>query len=247
MDNNNKKYVILNTSLKELNNIKNKSYNILPNNIKEHFITLFLYGSYVYHTNNKNSDKDIIVITNNNIDFSKYPNNIYELRIDNFDFQILTDSTFKNMIYDHHIIALESMYMDPIYFYDYNLFYHNYKNLFILDRWKLRKAISTIVNNFYAKCHKKLIVEKDYDLYRAKKSMFHCLRLYQFGINILTDRWNPHSCSDLYNEVMKEENNSWEILKEKYKPKINELMSEFVKLCPKPISSFKDEIYFRLY
>ena len=41
---------------------------LLPAHIREHYILSFDHGSYVYGTNSENSDRDIIVIVDDNID-----------------------------------------------------------------------------------------------------------------------------------------------------------------------------------
>jgi hypothetical protein len=224
-----------------------------------HIICNFMHGSSVYKIKpTEYSDLDFITIVDDNIDLSEYPNKICELKdtldlkefpgsvtyegeslnrdsID-FDTQYINESTFIDMVKKHHIIALESLWM-PENCYKGKFDYIKY---FTLDKWRLRQVISGIVNNSWAKCHKKLTVEKDYDFYRAIKSLFHCLRLYTFGIQIARDgKITDYTAANHYWEDLWDKDivpsHKWEDYKAMYQPQLNALRSEFVKYCPKPI------------
>ena len=131
----------------------------LPEYIRQHYILSFMYGSYVYGTNTDKSDKDIIVIVDDNIELENSVNGIKEIfvtdGITEYDFQIINNNTFKKMLYEHHIIAVESLFMSSDMYSSIELFNSLYAKYFILDKWKLRQVISKIVGNSYAKCHKK--------------------------------------------------------------------------------------------
>ena len=213
----------------------------VPLDIREHYILSFMHGSYVYGTNNEKSDKDIIVIVDDDIKLNADYNGIEELHVFNgsdidFDYQIINNNTFKKMLYEHHIIALEGLFMKSSMYDSFEKFNSLYANYFVLDKWKLRKVISSIVNNSYAKCHKKLIIEKDYDLYRAQKSIFHCIRLYMFAIQIVEyGKIYDYAEANPYWVKIQMKGNNWDEYKKEYKPIINSLRSKLVKLCPKPI------------
>lgn len=215
----------------------------LPLDIREHYILSFMHGSYVYGTNNEKSDKDIIIIVDDNIDLKvDYSTGIKEFHVFNddeakaLDLQVINNNTFKKMLYEHHIIALESLFMKSDMYDSFEKFNSLYANYFVLDKWKLRKVISSIVNNSYAKCHKKLIIEKDYDLYRAQKSIFHCIRLYMFGIQIVEyGKIYDYAEANPFWIKIQMKGNNWDEYKKEYKPIINSLRSKLVKLCPKPI------------
>lgn len=208
---------------------------LLPAYIREHYILSFDHGSYVYGTNSENSDRDTIVIVDDNIDLSDSVNGILEIEQKPYDFQIINEYTFIKMIYDHHIIAVESMFMQCEHYSDYELFKKKYSPCFILDKWKLRQVVSAIVGNSYAKCHKKLVVKEDYDLYRAQKSIFHCIRLYMFAIQLAaTGKIYDYSESNEYWYEIKTLGSDWIGYKSKYKPLLNKLRSTLVTYCPKP-------------
>jgi pentatricopeptide repeat protein len=72
------------------------------------------------------------------------------------------------------------------------------------------------------------------------KSLFHCLRLLVFGIQIATyGKITDYSEANHYWEDMWDKNivpsHKWEDYKAMYQPELNRLKSEFIKLCPKPM------------
>lgn len=152
------------------------------------------------------------------------------------DFEFVTESTFLNMIDNNDIVALEAILLPSGFWFGLHRKFKEYKDRFVLDRWKLRTSISSICSNSWVKCKKKLTVEKDYNLRVAQKSLWHSLRLYMYGIQIATDgkmtKWD--CANDLWNEIENAEDKSWDYYKEKYQPMFNSLRSELVKLCDRP-------------
>lgn len=208
--------------------------------LMQNVIISFYYGSTVYNTITEQSDTDIVcIVTDDCDDFSNDYNNIWQYHDNNVDYQFINESKWNNMIQNYHIIVLESLSLPDKFIIKGDL--TKYKLHFsTIDLWKLRQTISTIAENAYAKCHKKLIIEKDFDLYRAKKSLFHSMRVLDFGKQIAENGKiiNFESCNKLWNEIYKMDTDKWEDYKSKYKPLLNKMRSEFVKLCPKPIQTF---------
>ncbi len=216
-------------------------------NLQSHIICSFPYGSTVYGIKpTEYSDVDIVAIVDDSVDFSACYNEIYEEKHTEtikgknviVDTQYIKECNFINMVKNHHIIALESLWLPKKMITGT----YDYAKYFQLDKWKLRITISSIVSNAWSKCHKKLTVEKDYDFYRALKSLFHCLRLLDFGIQIATygkivDFTSAnHYWNDLWdNDIVP--SHKWEDYKKLYQPQLNELRSKFVALCPKPITN----------
>lgn len=202
-------------------------------------ILRFPYGSSVYDTTTDLSDNDIICIVTDNNDFSEYPNEIYGIKEGSNDYQFITEKTWLKMIEKHHIIALESMFL-PIYFFQTDEDYtkmQEYRKNFIMDKWKIRQVISGICSNAWAKAHKKMTVEKDLDIYRGKKSLFHSLRLFDFGKQLGRDGKisNYSSANSLWRKIYEDPSEDWNHYKEIYKPICNKMRSEFVEYCSKPI------------
>ncbi len=210
-------------------------FNLLSDNT----ILSFYHGSTVYGTITEHSDIDIVCIVKDNIwnEWNKLYNNIFQYKDDeNREYQFIEENKWLDMIKNHHIIALEGLSLPDNFIIKGNIV--KYRKLFKLDKWKLRQTISSIAENAYAKCHKKLTVEKDFDLYRAKKSIFHSLRILDFGKQIAKyGRIIDYgSMNYLWDIIYKMETDKWEDYKKRFKPLLNTMRSEFVKLCPKPIN-----------
>lgn len=209
------------------------------NLLNDNTILSFYHGSTVYGTITEHSDIDIVCIVKDNIwnEWNKLYNNIFQYKDDeNREYQFIEENKWLDMIKNHHIIALEGLSLPDNFIIKGDIV--KYRKLFKLDKWKLRQTISSIAENAYAKCHKKLTVEKDFDLYRAKKSIFHSLRILDFGKQIAKyGRIIDYgSMNYLWDIIYKMETDKWEDYKKRFKPLLNTMRSEFVKLCPKPIN-----------
>lgn len=186
----------------------------LPKEIKEEVLHVFPYGSKVYGTATEKSDDDLIVIVKSEEDLT------YGIHNDEFDIHVYSDKTFRDLIQKHHIAALECIFSNETE-YEFNL-----------DMEQLRRSISAIVSNSFVKCKKKLLEGPDYNPYIAKKSMFHSIRILQFGIQIakygrIVDF---SSANNYYDVVMNMED--WETIKDTFQPIANKLKSEFKKIAP---------------
>lgn len=209
------------------------------NLLNDNTILSFYHGSTVYGTITEHSDIDIVCIVKDNIwnEWNKLYNNIFQYKDDeNREYQFIEENKWLDMIKNHHIIALEGLSLLDNFIIKGDIV--KYRKLFKLDKWKLRQTISSITENAYAKCHKKLTVEKDFDLYRAKKSIFHSLRILDFGKQIAKYGRiiDYDSMNYLWDIIYKMETDKWEDYKKRFKPLLNTMRSEFVKLCPKPIN-----------
>lgn len=206
--------------------------------LMENTILSFYHGSTVYGTLTEHSDTDIVCIVKNNMwdGWEYYYNNIFQYKDNNIEYQFIEENKWIEMIKNHHIIALEGLSLPDNFIIKGDIV--TYRKLFKLDKWKLRQTVSAIAENAYAKCHKKLTVEKDYDLYRAKKSIFHSLRILDYGKQIAEfGRIVDYKSSNyLWDIIYNMKTTKWEDYKDRFKPLINKKRSEFVKLCPKPVN-----------
>ena len=151
--------------------------------LNEHILLQYHYGSVVYGTMTDKSDVDIICVVDDVIDLSDAVNGMWEFHVgDNLDFQFVNLKRWMEMVANHHIWWLECYGLDRQYIIKGNP--EDYMQYFKLDKWKLRQVISQIASNAWAKADKNMTVEKDYDLYRGQKSLFHSLRIMKFGIQI---------------------------------------------------------------
>jgi HD superfamily phosphohydrolase len=154
------------------------------------------------------------------------------------DFHIMTDYEYQRLLDECSDMAL-SMYFQrepimkcPV---EYNL-----------DLPTLRKSFSSKANNSFVKFKKKLIVEKDYDVRAAIKSLFHSIRILDFGAKIANPDYDDSTCEiNTYNQdlmgeniewiedVFRETNNNWEEIHKVFKPVYNTYATEFKKVAPK--------------
>lgn len=188
-------------------------------------LACYLYGSKIYCTVTPKSDTDYIYILPDGI----MEEDEYQEHDDIGDITYYSESKWLKMIHEHHITALECIFsfqrQGKI----------NYANYFKLDLTQLRKSISATCSNSWVKAKKKMTVEKDYDLYKAKKSLFHAIRIYHFGSQIA-----QYGCilqytalKTLWDEIYNDKSTDYNHYKEKYQPIFNDFRSEFVKLAPK--------------
>lgn len=220
-------------------------------------LLIFEHGSTVYGTNNENSDMDlVIVVPDKYFDFLKnYPNCTYQFNPREFgsningyrnygyympDFEYITESTYIELIKNFNIMAIESLFLSRK-----NIVqgkpskYLCYANL--NDKWGIRQAFSGTASNSWAKAHKKMTVEKDFDMYTGQKSLFHSLRILDFANQICENGKiiDYSSMNSYWKDIYNENEPSWEKYKEKYKSVYNNLRSKLAELAPKPIENNK--------
>ncbi len=195
----------------------------------------FYYGTFV----EGKSDYDFICITDDEQFILENSPNPYQGEAIHFDvlsnqndphidLHIYTMVGFKQMVDQQDIRFIEALY-NPI-------LEGGEKIKFVLDKQKLRSSLSSKCSNSWIKAKKKLTIEKDYNPYIAQKSLFHCLRMYDFGVQ-LGDRgvikdWNKKA---LYDEIMDlpEDKDAWHIWDAQFRPRKNALATEFKKFLPK--------------
>lgn len=182
--------------------------------------SVFLRGSYIYGTENKNSDYDFIGIS----DVSN------EYQNDDWDLTVYTEDEFIKEIYKHNIAVLECLWSsDPL---DKRPI--DYSKYFKLNKPILRKVISQKANHSWVKAKKKIKLE-DEDTLIGLKSLFHSFRIIDFGIQIATKGKiiDYSSMNDVYHILMAETNQSWDYWEKKFKKLHNNQMSVFRSVCPK--------------
>jgi hypothetical protein len=208
------------------------------NELKEKYeaLAVFPYGSSVYK-NKTPEDFDFIIVTDRPYFQEQFEKNNVKYEISNY-----SKEEFLQRLKEHEISVLECLYIDHKDKYLDNSLRKEIES-FTLDKEKLRESCSQKSSNSYVKAKKKLIVEEDFNLSVSYKSLWHSLRILDFGMQIAkTNRINPESCNDLYDNVIKDYlmmNNDWSKLHEKYKPIHNSIASEFKQICPKKIHKYK--------
>lgn len=193
---------------------------------------VFVYGSSVYGLPNP-QDIDLIVVKN--------ADGGYQTTIDivgiKYDVSVYDKETFERELFNNHEISfLECLFLprDKIIYVN-QLWWKYIKDTFVLHKDILRRSISAKASNSYVKAKKKLTVEKDYDLYKGKKSLYHAMRIVKFGSQIaIYGKIVDYSvCNYLYYDIMSAYLDTWEKLEKEFKPVYNSICSEFRKVAPK--------------
>ena len=169
----------------------------------EYAICTFPYGSRIYGTNSQESDFDYIYVVDdksveelddqyvfhsdydpvNYVFHSDYDpvNKVYVDYFHEINISIYGKTKFQQMCDDHHISALECIFL-PDNMIKNQITDHKFK--FELNLQQLRKSISEKASHSWVKAKKKFEVESDRNIYIGKKSLFHSIRIIDFGIQI---------------------------------------------------------------
>ena len=198
------------------------------------------YGSCVYKTTTELSDIDRLIIVEDGLfNEDDYVNKTYQTintkNTPNIDEQYIQISTWKQMIENYDIRAIESLWLPNENIYCGSSINIPFKDIFVLDLEKLRRCISAICSNAWVKSKKKFQYNTPDNDYKAKKSLFHVFRLFMFGIQIAKygKIINYQEANYLWEEIYNTKTNDWTYYKEKYQPLRNKLHSQFVELTDK--------------
>jgi predicted nucleotidyltransferase len=184
-------------------------------------VILLPYGSRVYGTNKEDSDYDYIAIIPSN----RFADTGTEYRKNDVNIHMYNRHDFQDQLNRHKIHTLEAAYLpdSPVL--------KEFK--FSLDLTKLRHELSQKSSHSFVKAKKKIEVERDY--YIGWKSLFHSLRILDFGIQIATHGKikDYGSANHFWTDIRDAQQYNWEFFKEKYQPIYNDLATQFRKLAPK--------------
>ena len=184
-------------------------------------VLIIPYGSRVYGTHNDNSDYDYMAI----VPANRRANTGEEYRKNVTNVHIYNRYDFQQQLEQHKIHALEGYYLpDALIKSQFN---------FKLDLGKLRHELSAKSSHSFVKSKKKIEVEKDY--YIGWKSLFHSLRILNFGIQIATfGKIKDYGAINQYwFDIRDAQQYNWDYFKQKYQPIYNQLATEFRKAAPK--------------
>ena len=205
-------------------------------------LSIFPYGSRVYGTNSDKSDYDYIAVFKDGTvkdDFSleKYVFKDQILSTDNctdkfisYNIHTYNYSTFVKLIEKHKISALECIFLPKE-----KLLCDRKKFNFTLNITTLRSSISEKASHSWVKAKKKFEVEKDKNIYIAKKSLFHSFRIIDFGKQIAKNGQiaDYSSMNNLWFDILNNESEDWKDYFNLYKIKHNESLTEFREMAPK--------------
>lgn len=177
---------------------------------------VYLYGSRVYGTAEEQSDYDFIVVASS-------LNEATEIRKKNFNIHIHTPDKFRKDLFDHDIKSFECIFA-PDFARLQEKVQYNDKN-FILKPKQLKYKLMSQSFWSFKKAKKNI---NGVDDYIGLKSLFHSLRILDFGIQILKYGTikDFSSANWIWNEI-KDSEEDWEVLKERYLPIKVKMEKEF--------------------
>jgi hypothetical protein len=183
----------------------------------EKVLNVIEFGSTVYGNTTSKSDKDYIIITTDDVEQM-------DIETDKIDLHFYPISCWEQMCAIHDIRCIEA------YFTDNKHYLKGERDDMALDYRLIRIEISRVASNSWVKCKKKLTIEEDYNPYIAKKSLFHSLRILEFGRQIMKFGFiYDFKRANIYFDEIMSYNDDWEELKEKYQPIYNDLKTQFKK------------------
>lgn len=185
-------------------------------------VGVYPFGSFTYDTTTDKSDADFVVIVDSDgVDHVQY-------ETPQLDIHILSINHYKKLLDNHDIMALEVFY-NP-----YAL--KKFKVDFKPNLAKLRHSISAVVSNSWVKAKKKVELENE-DSWVGYKSLFHSMRILDFGIQIARDGaiLNYASVSPLLFQIlgMVRANRPFSEIMAHFKPIQNANLTLFRQLAPK--------------
>lgn len=186
-------------------------------------LNIYQYGSRVYGCNNQNQNFDYIIIVKE--DILEQHINIGEIEA-----TIYGENEFQKMIDEHEISVLECLFLPQEF-----IVKQTKKFNFNLNLKKLRESLSKKSSNSWVKANKKFSIEKDFNPYIAKKSLFHSFRILNFGIQIAQygKIINYQEINNLLYEILDNPSEEWIDYKNKYQNSYNQLRSKFREICQK--------------
>ena len=180
----------------------------------EKALNIYEYGSIVYGTYVEGkSDRDYIVIVPDD-----YKIDVDQIENNNCHYNIFHKQDWQEKLNNNEVDAME------IYFLPYK---HVIKETVYfeakIEPSKIREQFSRTASNSWVKCKKKLIVEDSFNPRVGKKSLWHSLRIIEFGTQILlTGKINNYGCMNhLYDSIVNNPHNNWEYYQHHYQPIYN--------------------------
>jgi predicted nucleotidyltransferase len=193
--------------------------------VDKEVLNIYPYGSRVYGTHSENSDYDFIIVMNKDVQEFSLTSNDGTINV-----HLYSPDGFIEQLKGHKISALECFYLPKE-----QVLREQLRFFFPLNKETLRSSISEKASHSWVKAKKKLEVEKDKNVYIAKKSLFHSFRIIDFGKQIAQHNKivDYASCNSLWEEIRDNPSEDWDTYKEKYHELHNTKMSEFRNLAPK--------------
>lgn len=192
-------------------------------------LNIYPYGSRVYGVADEQSDTDLILVS----DFSHEQET--QCSLCGTDLTIWTAAEFQRLLDAHEPSALECHFLPD------EMAIRSREFAFQLDLEKLRRAFSEKSSNSWVKAKKKIEVHGEWRI--GLKSLFHSMRLLEFGIQIAREgRITDYGAANEYWRTIRNQQmglagfirnfTSWYDYKEYWQPKYNKLRSDFRVAAP---------------
>jgi len=192
---------------------------------KDSYYALYPFGSRVYGTARSDSDWDYVAI--------KDQVRLGEMNKGLINIRYLTPNHFQRLLDEHHIMALECYHLPS----DKVLIQPDVPWKFKLDKARLRHSLSEKSSHSWVKAKKKFVspYDREKELERGKKSLWHSIRIISFGIQIATSRsiFRYSEVNHLFKEIMDDLSEDWQHYEEKWKPVRNSMLTNFREVAPK--------------
>ena len=169
----------------------------------EKALNIYEYGSIVYGTYLEGtSDRDYIVIVPDD-----YVIDVEQIEHDNCHYNIFHATTWQEKLNNNEVDAMEIYFMPKRHVVKETVYFKTN-----IVHSKIREQFSRTASNSWVKCKKKLIVEDSFNPRVGKKSLWHSLRIIEFGTQILlTGKINDYSCMNhLYDAIVNNKRDDWE-------------------------------------
>lgn len=201
---------------------------------------VFQYGSHIYGTNTSKSDEDFIVVGGyspvehheDNKNIRVFPLQDFIVFLEMHEPVAFECVSVLKMNNNRYVRVIDSKFSNII-----DKFYNTTLNLI-----KLRKAFSQKASNSIVKAKKKCLLE-DEDYYIGMKSLFHSIRLMDFGTQIAKNKYitDFKSMSYVWHDILNKQNDfksvktedEWKELIEPWKKLYNKKHSEFKSVTSK--------------
>jgi predicted nucleotidyltransferase len=188
--------------------------------VSERLLNIYLYGSYVYGTNDDQSDIDYIFV----VDHQKEKES--QTFAGRFNITSYPAEYFQVLLDNHSVSVLECFFLPD----KSKIELYNFQ--FNLNKAKLRESFSAKSSNSWVKAKKKIDLHQEYRV--GMKSLFHSLRILNFGIQIAqAGRIVAYNGANRYwNKMVEQDFKKWQPYKDYWQGEYNRLKSEFRKICP---------------
>lgn len=186
----------------------------------EKALNIYEYGSIVYGTYVEGqSDRDYIVIVPNDYHIDED-----QIELNNCHYNIFHESTWQGKLNNNEVDAIEVYFMPKRHVVKETVYFKTE-----IVHSKIREQFSKTASNSWVKCKKKLIVEESFNPRVGKKSLWHSLRIIEFGTQILlTGKINDYSCMNhLYDAIVNNKRDDWEYYQHYFQPIYNAKKTKF--------------------